>query len=76
MYPNVDFRSGVLVPEEDFGSGVRGRPAPRVQLVARRPEVAEAKVGDLDVALAIQQQVLRLLLRHPQRLRIEYINII
>jgi len=41
-------------------SSVRRTAAERVQLSSRLELVAEAKVGDLDVQVAIQQQVLRL----------------
>ena len=59
-YPDVDFGTGVFLPEEDFRSGVRRRSAPRVQLMFRRPEVAETKVGNLDVTIGVQQQVFSL----------------
>jgi len=58
--PNVYFGAGVFLTEENFGRGVGRRSAPRVQPRIRRPEVAETEIGDLDVAVAVQEQILRL----------------
>lgn len=51
----------VLVPQQDFGSGVRQRAAGRVERLPRLKAVAEAKVGQLDHALLLEEHhVLRL----------------
>lgn len=59
-HPDVDLRARVPLPFEDLGGGVGRRPAPRGQLLPGGEVVAEAEVGDLDVHVAVQQQVLRL----------------
>lgn len=58
--PDVHLGPVVFFALEEFGRGVRRRAAEGVQLVAQRELVAEAKVGDLDVPVGVQQQVLRL----------------
>lgn len=52
-HPNVDFRAGVFLSEEDFGCGVRRRSTPRVQLMLRRPKVAETEIGYLHITLRV-----------------------
>ena len=59
-HPDVDLGPRVLLPLEDLGRGVRRRPTPRGQLLARRVVVAEAEVCDFDVHVAVHQQVLGL----------------
>jgi len=59
-HPYVDLGPGVVFPPENLGSGVRRATAPRAQSFAGSESVAEAKVGDLDVHLGIEKQVLRL----------------
>ena len=58
--PDVHFRPVVLLALEQLRGGVRGAPAECVQLRAQRELVAEAKVGNLDVGLGVQQEVLGL----------------
>lgn len=58
--PDVHLRPVVLLALEQLGGGIRGAPAERVQLRAQRELVAEAEVGDLDVGLGVQQEVLGL----------------
>lgn len=45
---------------EELWSSVGRRSTEGVQLAAQRELIAEAKVGDLDVHVGVQQQVLRL----------------
>jgi len=58
--PHVHLRPVVLLPLEQLGRRVWRRAAERVQLVAHHELVAEAEVGDLDVHVGVQEQVLRL----------------
>ena len=67
-HPDVDLWPLVLEPLEDLRGGVGRRAAPRVQQPAAvRPRgrvgpevVGEAEVGDLDVHVGVQQQILGL----------------
>jgi len=56
--PDVHLRPVVLLALEELGRGVGRRAAERVQLAAQRELVAEAEVGDLDVHVGVQEQVL------------------
>ena len=58
--PDVHLWPVVLLALEQLRGGVRGAPAKGVQLRAQRELIAEAKVGDLDVGLGVQQEVLGL----------------
>jgi len=58
--PDVHLGPVILLALEKLGGGVGRRAAERVQLVAQCELVAEAKVGDLDVGVGVQQKVLRL----------------
>lgn len=58
--PDVHLGPVILFALEKLGGGVRRRAAERVQLVTQRELVAEAEVGDLDVHVGVEEQVLRL----------------
>lgn len=58
--PDVHLWPVILLALEQFWGGVRGAPTEGVQLGAQRELIAEAEVGDFDVGLSIQQQVLSL----------------
>lgn len=58
--PDVHLWTIILLALEQLWGGVRGAPTEGVQLGAQRELVAEAEVGDFDVGLGIQQQVLSL----------------
>lgn len=58
--PDVHLWPIILLALEQFRGGVRGAPTEGVQLGTKRELVAEAEVGDFDVGLGIQQQVLSL----------------
>ena len=45
---------------DDLRCQVVGRPAQRVGALVRQDHLGEAEVGDLDVPVSIQQQILRL----------------
>ena len=59
-HPDVNLGPCVLLPFEDLRCGVWWRPTPRGQLLARRVVVAEPEVCNLDVHVAVHQQVLGL----------------
>lgn len=59
-HPDVNLGPCVLLPFEDLRCGVWWRPTPRGQLLARRIVVAEPEVCNLDVHVAVHQQVLGL----------------
>ena len=56
---NVQNQSADITLEQ-LWRGIRRTPTERVQLVAYDELVAEAEIGDLDVHLTVQQQVLSL----------------
>lgn len=58
--PDVHLWPIVLLALEQLWGSVRGAPTECVQLRPQRELIAEAKVGDFDVGLGIQQQVLSL----------------
>lgn len=58
--PDVHLGAVVLLPLEELRRCVRRGAAEGVQLAARRKLVAEPKVGNLDVGVGVQEQVLRL----------------
>ena len=59
-HPDIYLRPPVLSSLEHLGRGVGRGAAPGVQVTNRRPEVREPEVGNLDVHLRVQQQVLSL----------------
>lgn len=58
--PDVDFRSGIETTTNNLRGGIVRTAATRLEEVAILDFVGEAKVGDLDVKVVIQQDVLRL----------------
>lgn len=56
--PDVHLGAVVLLPLEELRCGVRRGAAEGVQLAACGKLVAESKVGDLDVGVCVQEQVL------------------
>lgn len=58
--PDIDLGTGVEFARDDLGCGIVGAAAARAQKLAVHHHVAQAKVGDLDVQVRIEQQVLRL----------------
>lgn len=56
--PDVHLGAVVLLALEELGGGVGGGPAEGVQFGAQRELVAEPKIGDFDVGVGVQQQVL------------------
>ena len=59
-YPDIELGSAIALALKDLGCSIGRTPTPRGQLVTRREEVAEAEVGDLDVHVCIQKEVLSL----------------
>mmetsp|Transcript_3398 Transcript_3398/g.7606 ORF Transcript_3398/g.7606 Transcript_3398/m.7606 type:complete len:221 (+) Transcript_3398:187-849(+) len=58
--PHVHLGSGVELARDDFGRRVVGRAAARLEEVAVLHDVGEAEVGDAELLVAVEQQVLRL----------------
>ena len=59
-YPNIYLGPSIRLPLKDLGGGVGRRAAPRRQVASAAEKVGEAKVGDFDVHVGVQQQVFRL----------------
>ena len=59
-YPNVNLRTSIRLPLKYFGGGVGRRAAPCRQMARPAEKVGEAKVGDFDVHVGVEQQVFRL----------------
>ncbi|PLN78809.1 hypothetical protein BDW42DRAFT_174170 [Aspergillus taichungensis] len=58
--PDVDLGPGVELAGDDLGGGVVGAAAAGLEEVAVGHDVAEAEIGDLDVFLAVDEEVLGL----------------
>mmetsp|Transcript_26940 Transcript_26940/g.75743 ORF Transcript_26940/g.75743 Transcript_26940/m.75743 type:complete len:310 (-) Transcript_26940:208-1137(-) len=58
--PHIDLGTGVEMPADDLGRSIVGRPAGCPQKVPVPHQVGKAKVGNFDVQIGIQQEILRL----------------
>lgn len=67
--PDVHLWPVILLPLEQLRCCVRRRTAERVQLVAQGELITEAKVGNFDVHVCIQEQVLGLRVTRPTSVR-------
>lgn len=64
-YPYINLGSCVLLALKDFRGSIRGTATPRGQLLPFLEEIAKAKVGDFDVHVGIEQEIL--CLKHTQK---------
>ena len=58
--PDVHLRPGVQLARDDLGGGVVGAAAAGAKKLPVQHHVGEAKVGDLDVEVLVEEEVLRL----------------
>lgn len=59
-YPDVNFRSYVVLAPKDFGGRVGGTSAPGTESLARGEAIAEPEIGNFDVHLGVEEQILGL----------------